>query len=161
VSAKLTADFGRGYGQRNLARMVQFAEVFPDPKILTSLMTKLGWTHFRRIIYLDDPLKRLVAMELKIGDFEAADKGQMELYLNWLKRHESEPDEAAPMGIILCAGKSAEHVELLEVEKSGIHVASYWTKTLPKDLLRKKLHQAVATARALLGERQSADQNPT
>lgn len=56
VSAKLTAEFGRGYGQRNLARMVQFAEVFPDPKILTSLMTKLGWTHFLHIIRLDDPL---------------------------------------------------------------------------------------------------------
>ncbi len=50
VSAKLTAEFGRGYGQRNLARMVQFAEVFPDPKILTSLMTKLGWTHFLHFI---------------------------------------------------------------------------------------------------------------
>jgi hypothetical protein len=59
LSGKLTAEFGRGYGQRNLARMVQFAEVFPDPKILTSLMTKLGWTHFLHIIRLDDPLKRL------------------------------------------------------------------------------------------------------
>ena len=56
LGRKLTAEFGRGYGQRNLARMVQFAEVFPDPKILTSLMTKLGWTHFLHIIRLDDPL---------------------------------------------------------------------------------------------------------
>ena len=55
LSAKLVAEFGRGYGQQNLARMVQFAEVFPDPKIFTSLMTKLGWTHFLHIIRLDDP----------------------------------------------------------------------------------------------------------
>lgn len=279
LSGQLTAEFGNGFTERNLANMARFAEVFPDAGILHALSAKLSWTHFRRIIYLDDPLKRdfyaemcriekwntrtlhqkiqsmlyertalskkpdkliatelkklreedkltpdlvfrdpyvldflglkdtyaekdleaailreieafilelgvgfafvarqqrmqidgrdyyldllfyhrklkrLVAIDLKIGDFEAADKGQMELYLNWLKRHESEPDEAAPMGIILCAGKSAEHVELLEVEKSGIHVASYWTKTLPKDLLRKKLHQAVATARANLEAR--------
>ena len=276
LSARLTAEFGRGYSERNLANMVRFAEVFPDARILQSLIAKLSWTHFQRIIYLDDPLKRdfyaemcrmekwntrtlhqkiqsmlfertalskkpdkliatelkqlreedtltpdlvfrdpylldflglkdtyaekdleaailreieafilelgvgfafvdrqkrmqidgrdyyldllfyhrklkrLVAMDLKIGDFEAADKGQMELYLNWLKRHESEPDEAAPMGMILCAGKSAEHVELLEVEKSGIHVATYWTKVLPKKQLMKKLHQVVTQARQRL-----------
>jgi hypothetical protein len=58
LSAKLEAEFGRGFGERNLARMVKFAEAFPDPNILTALRTKLGWTHFRRIIYLDDPLQR-------------------------------------------------------------------------------------------------------
>jgi len=287
LGRQLTSEFGRGFARTNLFNMTRFAEEFPDPKIVHALSGQLSWTHFRRIIYLDDPLKRdfyaemcriekwntrtlhqkiqsmlyertalskkpdkliaaelkklreedkltpdlvfrdpyvldflglkdtyaekdleaailreiegfilelgvgfafvarqkrmqidgrdyyldllfyhrklkrLVAIDLKIGDFEAADKGQMELYLNWLKRHESEPDEAAPLGIILCAGKSAEHVELLEVEKSGIHVASYWTKTLPKDLLRKKLHQAVATARALIEERKSAEVEPT
>ena len=273
LSANLTAEFGRGFGERNLFRMVRFAEVFPDSKIVSSLRTQLGWTHFRAIIALDDPLKRdfyaemcriegwntrtleqkiqsmlfertalskkpdkliatelkqlreedkltpdlvfrdpyvldflglkdtyaerdleaailreieafilelgigfafvarqkrmqidgrgyyldllfyhrklrrLVAMDLKIGDFEAADKGQMELYLNWLKRHDCEPDEAAPIGMILCAGKSAEHVELLEVQKSGIHVATYWTKILPKKKLMNKLHQVLAQAR--------------
>lgn len=113
-----------------------------------------GRDYYLDLLFYHRKLKRLVAIDLKIGEFEAADKGQMELYLNWLKRHESEPEEAAPMGIILCAGKSAEHVELLEVEKSGIHVASYWTEALPKDLLRKKLHQAVATARATLEARE-------
>jgi predicted nuclease of restriction endonuclease-like (RecB) superfamily len=276
LSAKLTEEFGRGFGERNLFRMVRFAEVFPDSKIVSSLRTQLGWTHFRAIIALDDPLKRdfyaemsriegwntrtleqkiqsmlfertalskkpekliaselkqlreedklspdlvfrdpyvldflglkdtyaerdleaailreieafilelgigftfvarqkrmqidgrdyyldllfyhrklrrLVAIDLKIGDFEAADKGQMELYLNWLKRHEMEPDEAAPIGMILCAGKSAEHVELLEVEKSGIHVATYWTKVLPKRKLMNKLHQVLTQARQQL-----------
>ena len=276
LSAKLEAEFGRGFGERNLARMVKFAEAFPDPNILTALRTKLGWTHFRRIIYLDDPLqrdfyaemcrmenwstrtleqkirsmlyertaiskkpdklikqelaalrsedkltpdlvfrdpyildflglkdtyaekdveaailrevesfilelgigfaflerqkrmqidakdyyldllfyhrklKRLVAIELKLGDFEAADKGQMELYLGWLKRHAVEPGEEAPLGMILCAGKSDEHVELLELASSGIHVATYWTQLLPKKQLERKLHQAVVRARQRL-----------
>lgn len=273
LSAKLESEFGRGFGERNLARMVKFAEAFPDREILTALRTKLGWTHFRHIIYLDDPLqrdfyaemcrmenwstralekkiksmlyertaisknpdklikqelaalrsedkltpdlvfrdpyildflglkdtyaekdleaailrevesfilelgigfaflerqkrmqidardyyldllfyhrklKRLVAIELKLGEFEAADKGQMELYLGWLKRHAVEPGEEAPLGMILCAGKNDEHVELLEPAGSGIHVATYWTKLLPKKQLEKKLHQAVLRAR--------------
>jgi hypothetical protein len=82
-------------------------------------------------------------VDLKLGEFDAADKGQMELYLNWLKKHEQGRDEAEPLGIILCAGKRAEHVELLEVEKSGIHVASYVTKLLPRKQLERKLHDAV------------------
>ncbi len=274
LSRKLTAEFGAGFSQANLFHMVRCAEVFPDGKIVHSLSAQLSWTHFRRIIYLDDPLKRdfyaemcrveqwntrtlhqkiqsmlfertalskkpeklaamelkqlrdedkltpnlvfrdpylldflglkdtyaekdveaailreiesfilelgvgfafverqkrmqidgrdyhldllfyhrklrrLVAIELKLGDFDAADKGQMELYLNWLKRYASEPEEAEPLGMILCAGKSEEHVELLELEKSGIHVATYLTKLLPKKELERKLHKAVMLARA-------------
>lgn len=106
--------------------------------------------YYLDLLFYHRKLRRLVAIDLKIGDFEAADKGQMELYLNWLKRHGCEPDEADPIGIILCAGKSAEHVELLELEKSGIHVATYWTKVLPKRQLERKLRDAVRLARARL-----------
>ena len=63
---------------------------------------------------------------------------------------ECEPGEAEPLGIILCAGKSHQHVELLELARSGIHVASYWTKVLPKKELERKLHDAVRLARARL-----------
>ena len=100
------------------------------------------------LLFYHRKLRRLVALDLKLGEFEAADKGQMELYLAWLKRHECEPGEAEPLGIILCAGKSDRHVELLELAKSGIHVASYWTKLLPKKLLERKLLEAVRHARA-------------
>jgi len=281
LGRRLEAEFGRGFGRRNLFRMIRFAEAFPDPEIVSALRTQLGWTHFRQIIALEDPLKRdfytemcriegwntrtlekkiqsmlfertalsrkptdlaalelkqlreedkltpdlvfrdpyfldflglkdtyaerdlesailremervilelgvgfcfvarqkrmqidgkdyyldllfyhrklrrLVAVDLKLGEFEAADKGQMELYLSWLKRHECEPEEAEPLGLILCAGKSEEHVELLELARSGIHVASYWTKVLPKKQLEKKLHDAVRLARARI-ENQAA-----
>ena len=102
------------------------------------------------LLFYHRKLRRLVAIDLKLRNFEAADKGQMELYLHWLKRHECEPDEAEPLGIILCPGKRQQHVELLELEKSRIHVASYWTKVLPKKLLEQKLHDAVRLARARL-----------
>lgn len=106
--------------------------------------------YYLDLLFYHRKLRRLVALDLKIGDFEAGDKGQMELYLNWLKRYESEPEEAAPLGIILCAGKRQEHVELLELARSGIHVAAYWTKVLPKKELERKLHDAVRLARARL-----------
>jgi predicted nuclease of restriction endonuclease-like (RecB) superfamily len=279
LSRKLTAEFGRGYSERNLANMVRFAEVFPDRNILQSLIAKLGWTHFQRIIYLDDPLqrdfyaemcrmekwntrtlgkkigsmlfertalskrpdklirqelaalrkedrlspdlvfrdpyfldflglkdryiekdiedaimremenfilelgvgftfvarqkrisvdhddyyldllfyhrrlRRLVAIDLKLDEFKPGDKGQMELYLRWLAKHEAQPGEDTPIGIILCAGKKEETVKLLEPGKDGIHIASYWTKLLPKAQLERKLHQAVRLARAALARR--------
>jgi predicted nuclease of restriction endonuclease-like (RecB) superfamily len=276
LSRQLEREFGRGYADKNLRRMVQFAEVFPTAKIVVTLSRQLGWSHFVALIPIGDLLKRefyaemcrmerwnvrtlrkkiggmlfertalskkpdklirqelaalrdddrltpdlvfrdpycldflglkdsyaekdieaailremesfilelgvgfcfvarqkrmqiddedyhldllfyhrklrrLVAIDLKLRNFEAGDKGQMELYLNWLKRHECEPGEAEPLGIILCAGQRAQHVELLELEKSGIHVAAYWTKVLPKKQLERKLHDAVLLARARL-----------
>ena len=88
--------------------------------------------YYLDLLFYHRKLRRLIAIDLKLGKFEAADKGQMELYLGWLKRHASEPDEATPLGMILCAGKTEEHIALLELQKSGIHVASYWTEALPK-----------------------------
>lgn len=279
LGRQLEKEFGRGFGEKNLRRMVQFAEVFPGEEIVAALRRQLGWTHFKAIIPIKDPLKRdfyaemcriegwntrtlekkigsmlfertalsrkpaklaemelkqlreedkltpdlvfrdpylldflglkdtyaekdieaailremesfilelgvgfcfvarqkrmqiddrdyhldllfyhrklrrLVAIDLKLGQFEAADKGQMELYLSWLKRHECEPDDAEPLGMILCAGKSEEHVTLLELQKSGIHVASYLADVLPKKELEWKLHDAVRLARAQLEAR--------
>lgn len=279
LSAQLETEFGRGFGARNLFRMIRFAEVFPDTKIVTSLMSQLGWTHFLHIIRLDDrlkrdfyaemcrierwstrtlekkigsmlfertalsrkpeklielelkqlreedkltpdlvfrdpyfldflglkntyaekdveaailremesfilelgvgfafmerqkriivdgedfyldllfyhrPLRRLVAIDLKLEEFKPGDKGQMELYLKWLDRYERKPDEEKPIGLILCAGSKHETVELLDMERSDIRVASYWTKILPKKQLERKLHQAVRLARAALARR--------
>jgi predicted nuclease of restriction endonuclease-like (RecB) superfamily len=277
LSKQLEAEFGRGFGRRNLFNMVRFAEVFPDIAIVQSLIAQLGWTHFLHIIRLDDPLKRdfyaemcrierwstrtldkkiggmlfertalsrkpeklaamelkalreedkmtpdlvfrdpyllgflglkdsyaekdlesailrdmesfilelgvgfafverqkritvdgedfyldllfyhrhlrrLVVIELKLDEFKPGDKGQMELYLRWLDRYERKEGEEAPIGLILCAGQRRETIELLDLEKAGIRVSSYWTDVFPKQELEKKLHQAVLLARARLG----------
>jgi len=286
LSKQLTTEFGRGFSRPSLARMIAFAEAFPDEAIVSSLMRQLGWTHIIQLLPLEKPmqrefyaemcrierwsvrtlqqkigsllyertalskkpaelaamelkqlreedkltpdlvfrdpylldflglkntyaekdlevailremeafilelgvgftfvtrqkrmtidgtdyyldllfyhrkLRRLVAIELKIGNFNAADKGQMELYLAWLKRHECESGEAEPLGLILCAGKNQQHVELLELHKSGIHVATYWTDVLPKEQLERKLHEAVCLARASLTTRQLPKDHP-
>ncbi|MBC8876257.1 MAG: DUF1016 domain-containing protein [Planctomycetes bacterium] len=109
--------------------------------------------YYLDLLFYQRKLRCLVAIDLKIGDFKAADKGQMELYLAWLKRYACESDEEPPLGIILCAGKNEQHVELLEPDKSGIHVASYWKEALPKAALEKKLRDAVRLARARLEHR--------
>jgi predicted nuclease of restriction endonuclease-like (RecB) superfamily len=278
LSKELEAEFGRGFGRRNLFNMVRFAEVFPDIKIVQSLIAQLGWTHFLHIIRLDDPLKRdfyaemcrierwstrmlekkiggmlfertalsrkpeklaamelkqlreedkltpdlvfrdpyllgflglkdsyvekdleaailrdmesfilelgvgfaflerqkrmtvdgvdhyldllfyhrylrrLVAIDLKLEEFKPGDKGQMELYLKWLDRYERKAGEEQPIGLILCAGKLQETIELLDLEQSGIRVSSYWTDVLPKKELERKLHKAVMLARARLAQ---------
>lgn len=276
VAEGLAADFGRGFSEKNLRHMIRFIEAFPDPEIVSALSRQLGWTHFRTLIYLDDPLKRdfyaemcrverwstrtlekkiggmlfertalsrkpeelarrelaalrdedrlspdlvfrdpyvldflglkdtysekdletailreleafileigtdfafvarqkritidaedfhidllffhrglkrLVAIELKLGKFQAADKGQMELYLRWLEKHERRPGEESPLGLILCATKSDEQVALLQLDRSGIRVATYLTELPPKDLLERKLHESALRARAQL-----------
>lgn len=99
------------------------------------------------LLFYNRKLRRLVAIDLKLGDFKAEDKGQMELYLRWLARHEQEAQEEPPIGIILCAGKKHEQIELLELDKAGIHVAEYLTVLPPREALQAKLHQAIASAR--------------
>ncbi len=276
LGTQLRSEFGRGFAEKNLRRMLQFAEVFPDRKIVVSLIRQLSWTHFLRLIPIDDPLKRdfyaemcrienwstrtlekkvggmlfertalsrkpakmaelelkqlrdedkltpdlvfrdpyfldflglkdryiekdiedaimgemeqfilelgvgftfvarqkrisvdqddyyldllffhrglrrLVAIDLKLRDFRPGDKGQMELYLRWLDKYERKAGEETPIGLILCAGKKRETVELLDLERSGIRVSSYWTEVLPKAELERKLHEAVRLARARL-----------
>jgi len=285
LGRQLEADFGRGFAEKNLRRMVQFAEVFPDREIVVSLIRQLTWTHFVALIPLKDPLqrdfyaemcrverwsvrtlrdrigsmlyertalskkpdqlieqelkalreedrltpdlvfrdpyvldflglrdtfsekdlesallreiesfllelgtgfafverqkritldgddyyldllfyhrrlRRLVAIELKIGDFKPADAGQIELYLRWLDRHERQEGEEKPLGLILCAGKKRETVEVLELEPRGIHVAEYLTELPPRELLEQRLHDAVLRARMRLAQPTASEPN--
>ncbi|MBN1843839.1 MAG: hypothetical protein JW883_16360 [Deltaproteobacteria bacterium] len=58
LAGELTAEFGNGFSKSNLASTVRFADVFHDLKIVQSLITQLGWTHFKSLIPIDDTLKR-------------------------------------------------------------------------------------------------------
>lgn len=102
------------------------------------------------LLFYHRRLRRLIAIELKLDTFKAAHKGQMELYLRWLTKHEREPHEEAPLGLILCAGKSASKIELLELDKSGIHVAAYLTELPSPAILRQKLNESIALAKERL-----------
>ena len=98
-----------------------------------------GKDFYLDLLFYNRKLKRLVAIELKLGEFMPAHKGQMELYLKWLDKYEKQEGENSPIGLILCAEKSHEQVELLEMHKDGIMVAEYWTDLPPKKELEAKL----------------------
>ncbi|MTV40092.1 PDDEXK nuclease domain-containing protein [Duganella radicis] len=112
-----------------------------------------GEDFYLDLLFFHRCLRRLVAIELKLGRFKAAHKGQMELYLKWLDRYERQPGEEAPIGLILCAESSHEQVELLQVQKDGITVAEYWTELPPKVELERQLRSALAEARERLERR--------
>ncbi len=99
------------------------------------------------LLFYNRTLKRLVAIELKLGKFEASHKGQMELYLKWLNKYEKQEGENDPIGLILCAESNKEQVELLEMHKDGIMVAEYLTVMPPKKELEAKLHQLLIEAK--------------
>lgn len=109
-----------------------------------------GEDFYLDLLFFHRKLKRLVAIELKIGKFQASDKGQMELYLNWLNKYEKQEGEEKPIGLILCAESSKEQVELLELQKDRIVVAEYWTELPPKIELEKRLHKALIEAKERL-----------
>jgi predicted nuclease of restriction endonuclease-like (RecB) superfamily len=99
------------------------------------------------LLFYHRKLKRLVAIELKLGKFQAKHKGQMELYLKWLDKYEKQEGENTPIGLILCDESSREQIELLEMHKDGIMVAEYWTDLPPKKQFEEKIHLLVAEAK--------------
>lgn len=283
LSRQLTAEYGKGWGERQLWYCLRMAETFPDATILHTLCAELSWSHLRLLLGIDNPLKRdfyveicrlehwsvrrlqermksmlfertaiskkpektirreldslrdeeslspdmtfrdpyvldflgladsysendlesailaelqsfiielgndfaflarqkritidrrdhridllfyhrrlkcLVAIDLKIGEFEAAYKGQMELYLRWLEKHEQMEGENTPIGLILCTGKNEEHVELLQLHRSNIRVADYLTLLPPRETLQAKLHQSIERARQRLLDGDNGD----
>ena len=106
------------------------------------------------LLFFNRRLKRLVAVELKLGEFEASYKGQMEFYLKWLNRYERQEGENEPIGLILCAGGNhREEIELLEMDKDGIMVAEYWTTMPPKKEFEKKIQNILSETRERMAQR--------
>ena len=116
-------------------------------------MSMDGDTHKLDLLFYNRVLKRLVAIDLKIGKFKPEYSGQMRFYLKWLERHEMLEGENPPIGIILCAGGSREKIELMELDKEGIAVAQYWTHLPPKAEFEKKIAQIYANAQERLERR--------
>lgn len=105
------------------------------------------------LLFFSRPLRRLVAVELKLGSFRPAFVGQMEAYLKWLDKFERQPGEDTPVGLVLCSEADREEVEFLELHKDGIAVVEYWTTLPPRDELETKLRQIVRDAQERLTRR--------
>jgi len=117
-----------------------------------------GEDFYLDLLFFHRKLKRLVAIELKLGKFTAKYQGQMKLYLKWLNRYERQADENEPIGLILCVGDSREQIELLEMDKDGIMVAEYLTDLPPKKELEAKIRSLLLEARERLEARKLLEQ---
>ncbi len=115
-----------------------------------------GEDYYLDLLFYSRPLQRLIAVELKVGKFKPAYKGQMDFYLKWLNKYEREPHEQAPIGLILCTEASREQIELLELHKDGIVVAEYWTTLPPKDKLQARIQAIYRDAQERIARRQLA-----
>lgn len=110
------------------------------------------------LLFFHRRLKRLVVVELKIGEFKPEYKAQVELYLRWLNKYEKAEGEETPIALILCAEKSQETIELLELDQGNIHVGQYLTQMPPKDILEAKLHLAIKNAKIMLEQRPASEE---
>jgi predicted nuclease of restriction endonuclease-like (RecB) superfamily len=116
-----------------------------------------GHDYYLDLLFYHRKLKRLVLIELKLGEFSPEHKGQVELYLKWLSKYEKQEDEQEPIALILCSGKDRDLIELLDLERDNIHVSEYWLQLPSKDVLQAKLHLAIEQAHARIGVLGSKD----
>lgn len=103
--------------------------------------------YYLDLLFYHRKMKRLVLIELKLGEFEPQYKGQVELYLKWLSKYEKHEDENEPIALILCASKDSEDIELLGLGDGNIRVSEYLATLPPKKLLEEKLHKAILLAK--------------
>lgn len=104
------------------------------------------------LLFFHRKLNRLIAIDLKLGKFLPEYKGQMELYLKYLQRYETEAHENPPIGMILCSEGNTEHVELMMLDEDNIKVAQYVTKLPDKQWFIDKLNRSIAIAREHKGK---------
>lgn len=109
-----------------------------------------GKDYYIDLLFYHRGLRRLVVIELKLGEFEPEYKGQVELYLRWLDKYEKAEGEESPLALILCADKSDETIELLDLNNGNIRVGQYLAKLPSKELLERKLKQAILNAKGIL-----------
>jgi len=103
--------------------------------------------YYLDLLFYHRKLKRLVAIDLKLGKFKAKYKAQMELYLRYLERNEMQKGEERPIGLLLCSEGNTEHIELLMLDETEIKVAQYLTELPSKQWFAEKLHRALEIAK--------------
>jgi predicted nuclease of restriction endonuclease-like (RecB) superfamily len=126
------------------------AETFPTGSVASSERItidfrkhfRLGWTHYRMLLSISDPMQRRFYLEQAAGQrwSKRELRRQMDLYLAWLKEHDWRPGENEPVGLILCTSARRQHVELLL--RHGPHkmkVAEYRTHLPDKHVLEERL----------------------
>lgn len=104
--------------------------------------------YFIDLVFFHRGLRRLVAIDLKLGKFKPVYEGQMRLYLRYLNKNDRKPWEEEPIGLILCSEGNTEHIQYFMLDDdSDIRVAQYYTELPSKEILSDRLQRAIAIAR--------------
>ena len=128
LASRLMLFHGSGWDEKTLRHCLRAAETFGEEEIVAAARRQLSWTHIKTLSYISDSLKRQFYLEMCAVE-------------HWGTR------ALQGRGLILCAGKNEEHVELLEMGRSNIRVASYMTELPPKKVLEAKFRLAIEAAR--------------
>ncbi len=124
---------------------------FEVPSVSLHVHERIGGHWFRvDLVFYHRFLKCLVIIDLKVGNFTHADAGQMNVYLNYAKRHWMRKGENPPVGLILCAGKNDVLVQYALEGMSGKILTAKYTKELPSV---KLFTQEVEKTRKILENR--------
>ena len=106
-----------------------------------------GEDFYLDLLFYHRRLHRLIAIDLKKGRFKAEYKGQMELYLKYMQKHDMQPDENPPIGLLLCSEGNTEHIELMMLNEDRIKVAQYLTCLPDKQWFVDKLNRSILIAK--------------
>lgn len=106
-----------------------------------------GTDYYLDLLFYHRKLKRLVAIDLKLGKFKPQYKGQMELYLKYMQKYDMQPDENPPIGLLLCSEGNTEHIELLMLDEDNIKVGQYLTSLPDKQWFIDKLNRSLLIAK--------------
>jgi len=106
-----------------------------------------GTDYYLDLLFYHRQLNCMVAIDLKIGKFKPQYKGQMELYLKYLKKYEMHTGENPPIGLLLCSEGNTEHIELLMLDEKNIKVAQYLTYLPDKQWFIDKLNRSIMIAK--------------
>lgn len=108
--------------------------------------------YYLDLLFYHRKLKRLVAIDLKLGKFKPEYKGQMELYLKYLQKYEMQAGEEKPIGLLLCSEGNTEHIELMMLDEENIKVAQFLTCLPDKQWFTDKLNKAIKIAQQYMTE---------
>jgi predicted nuclease of restriction endonuclease-like (RecB) superfamily len=101
------------------------------------------------LLFFNRALNCLVAVELKVVEFEPEHLGKLQFYLEALDRDLRKPHEQPSIGVLLCATKNQEVVEYaLSRAMSPALVSEYQTRLPDKKLLQAKLHEFYEMAKS-------------
>ena len=106
-----------------------------------------GTDYYLDLLFYHRRLKCLVAIDLKLGKFKPQYKGQMELYLKYLQKHDMQEGENPPIGLLLCSEGNTEHIELLMLDEPNIKVGQYLTYLPEKQWFIDKLNRSILIAK--------------